>query len=130
MSCRSAGSVGSRTRLAPAVPIASAIASTGHDGAVRRILLRLHRRLGQRDSGAPRRSDHVPERNHVAAGFDPSGRLPDVFTNAGTSSFTQFLSQAAPELLPGRRPLPPGTAGRHRPARHHHRRDRDRRAVS
>ena len=36
----------------------------------------------------------------MAAGFDPSGRLPDVFTNAGTSSFTQFLSQAAPELLP------------------------------
>jgi len=33
-----------------------------------------------------------------------------VFINAGTSSFTQFLSQAAPELLPGRRPLPPGTA--------------------
>jgi proteasome beta subunit len=33
-----------------------------------------------------------------------------VFTNAGTSSFTQFLSQAAPELLPGRRPLPPGMA--------------------
>jgi proteasome beta subunit len=31
-----------------------------------------------------------------------------VFVNAGTSSFTQFLSQAAPELLPGRRPLPPG----------------------
>jgi proteasome beta subunit len=31
-----------------------------------------------------------------------------VFTNAGTSSFTQFLTQAAPELLPGRRPLPPG----------------------
>ncbi|GIF67397.1 proteasome subunit beta [Asanoa ishikariensis] len=46
----------------------------------------------------------------MAAGFDPSGRLPDVFTNAGTSSFTQFLSQAAPELLPGRRPLPPGSA--------------------
>ncbi|MFI5935429.1 proteasome subunit beta [Actinoplanes sp. NPDC051494] len=44
----------------------------------------------------------------MAAGFDPSGRLPDVFTNAGTSSFTQFLTQAAPELLPGRRPLPPG----------------------
>jgi proteasome beta subunit len=44
----------------------------------------------------------------VAAGYDPSGRLPDVFTNAGTSSFTQFLTQAAPELLPGRRPLPPG----------------------
>ena len=31
-----------------------------------------------------------------------------MFTNAGTSSFTQFLSYAAPELLPGRRPLPPG----------------------
>jgi proteasome beta subunit len=31
-----------------------------------------------------------------------------VFTNAGTSSFTQFLNQAAPDLLPGRRPLPPG----------------------
>ncbi|HEX5540987.1 MAG TPA: proteasome subunit beta [Micromonospora sp.] len=46
----------------------------------------------------------------MAAGFDPSGRLPDVFTNAGTSSFTQFLTMAAPELLPGRRPLPPGMA--------------------
>ena len=46
----------------------------------------------------------------MAAGFDPSGRLPDVFTSAGTSSFTQFLSQAAPELLPGRRALPPGSA--------------------
>lgn len=44
----------------------------------------------------------------MSAGFDPSGRLPDVFTNPGTSSFTQFLSVAAPELLPGRRPLPPG----------------------
>ncbi len=31
-----------------------------------------------------------------------------MFTNTGTSSFTQFLSYAAPELLPGRRPLPPG----------------------
>ncbi|MEV6488631.1 proteasome subunit beta [Actinoplanes sp. NPDC051633] len=46
----------------------------------------------------------------MAAAFDPSGRLPDYFTNSGTSSFTQFLSQAAPELLPGRRPLPPGLA--------------------
>jgi proteasome beta subunit len=44
----------------------------------------------------------------VARDFDPSGRLPDFYTNAGTSSFTQFLSHAAPELLPGRRPLPPG----------------------
>jgi proteasome beta subunit len=31
-----------------------------------------------------------------------------VFTTVGTSSFTEFLSMAAPELLPGRRPLPPG----------------------
>ncbi|WP_207915351.1 proteasome subunit beta [Micromonospora sp. 15K316] len=46
----------------------------------------------------------------MAAGFDPSGRLPDVFTNAGTSSFTAFLSKVAPEMLPGRRPLPPGMA--------------------
>ncbi|HEX5596205.1 MAG TPA: proteasome subunit beta [Micromonosporaceae bacterium] len=46
----------------------------------------------------------------MAAGFDPSGRLPDVFTNAGTSSFTQFLNMVAPELMPGRRPLPPGLA--------------------
>ncbi|AEV86130.1 proteasome subunit beta [Actinoplanes sp. SE50] len=44
----------------------------------------------------------------MATGFDPSGRLPDIFLNTGTSSFTQFLSAAAPELLPGRRPLPPG----------------------
>jgi proteasome beta subunit len=44
----------------------------------------------------------------VAAGFDPSGRLPAHFGNAGTSSFTDFLSAAAPDLLPGRRPLPPG----------------------
>jgi proteasome beta subunit len=27
---------------------------------------------------------------------------------AGLSSFTEFLSQTAPDLLPGRRPLPPG----------------------
>jgi proteasome beta subunit len=39
----------------------------------------------------------------VAAGPDPSGRIPAVFTNAGTSSFTDFLGVAAPELLPGRR---------------------------
>jgi proteasome beta subunit len=44
----------------------------------------------------------------VPVGFDPSGRLPDVFTNVGTSSFSDFLTAAAPSLLPGRRPLPPG----------------------
>lgn len=47
----------------------------------------------------------------MATGFDPSGRLPDFFTSTRTSSFTQFLSQAAPEMLPGRRPLPPGLSG-------------------
>jgi proteasome beta subunit len=31
-----------------------------------------------------------------------------VFTTPGSSSFVDFLSLAAPELLPGRRPLPPG----------------------
>jgi proteasome beta subunit len=46
----------------------------------------------------------------VAAGLEPSGRLPQAFTTPGTSSFTEFLAAAAPELLPGRRPLPPGSA--------------------
>lgn len=36
--------------------------------------------------------------------------MPELFRNPGTSSFTQFLSKAAPDLLPGRRPLPPGSA--------------------
>jgi proteasome beta subunit len=31
-----------------------------------------------------------------------------VFTTPGSSSFIDFLSRSAPELLPGRRPLPPG----------------------
>ncbi len=42
----------------------------------------------------------------MAAGPDPSGRIPAVFHNAGTSSFTDFLSVAAPEMLPGRRGVP------------------------
>jgi proteasome beta subunit len=42
---------------------------------------------------------------------DTSGGLSGAFTTAGTSSFTQFLSTVAPELLPGRRPLPLGAAG-------------------
>jgi proteasome beta subunit len=36
------------------------------------------------------------------------GKLPNAFMTAGTSSFSEFLMQAAPQLLPGRRPLPPG----------------------
>ncbi|WP_163507886.1 proteasome subunit beta [Fodinicola acaciae] len=38
------------------------------------------------------------------------GRLPDFFSTPGTSSFTELLGNVAPELLPGRRPLPPGSA--------------------
>jgi proteasome beta subunit len=42
------------------------------------------------------------------------GRLPDAFTSSGPPSFTEFLSNYAPEMLPGRRPLPgevpPGSA--------------------
>jgi proteasome beta subunit len=36
--------------------------------------------------------------------------LPGAFHAAGSSSFTEFLTQVAPELLPGRRPLPVGLA--------------------
>lgn len=36
--------------------------------------------------------------------------LPDLLATRGTASFTDFLSSAAPELLPGHRPLPPGSA--------------------
>lgn len=36
------------------------------------------------------------------------GKLPNAYMTAGTSSFSEFLMQVAPELLPGRRPLPPG----------------------
>ncbi|QSB12686.1 proteasome subunit beta [Natronosporangium hydrolyticum] len=46
----------------------------------------------------------------MSAVSDTSRGLPSAFTNAGTSSFTQFLSVAAPDLLPGRRPLPAGSA--------------------
>ncbi len=38
-----------------------------------------------------------------------SGRLPAHFTATGSSSFTEFLSAAAPDLLPSRLTLPPGT---------------------
>lgn len=39
-----------------------------------------------------------------------TGRLPSAFTTPGSSSFSEFLSTHAPDLLPGRRSLPPGAA--------------------
>lgn len=44
----------------------------------------------------------------MSADLGTSRGLPAVFINTGTSSFTQFLSAAAPDLLPGRRQLPTG----------------------
>jgi proteasome beta subunit len=41
----------------------------------------------------------------------PAGRLPAEYLTAGMPSFSDFLRSAAPDLLPGRRPLPPGQAG-------------------
>ncbi len=38
-----------------------------------------------------------------ASGADPWGRLPGGYHEVGSSSFTEFLGQAAPHLLPGRR---------------------------
>ena len=38
--------------------------------------------------------------------FAEGARLPNAYLAAGTSSFTDFLASAAPELLPGSRPLP------------------------
>jgi proteasome beta subunit len=38
---------------------------------------------------------------------DPSRRLPAFTLAPGTSSFVEYLTNHAPELLPGRRPLPP-----------------------
>lgn len=40
-----------------------------------------------------------------------SGRLPAAYTMAGSSSFAQFLAQAAPELLPAGRPTGGGDLG-------------------
>ncbi|HSK28287.1 MAG TPA: proteasome subunit beta [Jiangellales bacterium] len=37
------------------------------------------------------------------------GRLPLAFTTAGSSSFTDFLGEHAPDLLPGRRTVPGGS---------------------
>ncbi|NYD59047.1 proteasome beta subunit [Nocardioides marinisabuli] len=38
-------------------------------------------------------------------------RLPAAYLQPGTSSFADFLASQSPELLPGRRSLPPGQAG-------------------
>jgi proteasome beta subunit len=48
------------------------------------------------------------EGSSVPGGLEFSGRLPGAFHAAGSSSFTEFLTRVAPELLPGRRPLPAG----------------------
>lgn len=40
-------------------------------------------------------------------------RLPAAFLQPGTSSFSDFLAEQAPDLLPGRRTLPQGHAGGH-----------------
>ncbi len=39
-----------------------------------------------------------------------SGRLPDAFRVPGSSSFSDFVGQIAPEVLPGRRTLPAGAS--------------------
>lgn len=41
----------------------------------------------------------------------PFGGLPAPYLSEGGSSFTDFLGRAQPDLLPGRRPLRPGTIG-------------------
>jgi proteasome beta subunit len=46
----------------------------------------------------------------VAGAVGPGGSLPRHFFTPGVSSFTEFLGEAAPELLPGRRTLPAGSA--------------------
>ncbi|ADD44106.1 proteasome subunit beta [Stackebrandtia nassauensis] len=39
------------------------------------------------------------------------GRIPAPYLEVGSSSFVELLGSVAPELLPGRRPLPPGDMG-------------------
>src|SRR5690242_4111803 len=51
------------------------------------------------------------EGSSVRAGLDLTGRLPEAFHAAGSSSFSELLTRVAPELLPGRRPLPAGAHG-------------------
>jgi proteasome beta subunit len=52
----------------------------------------------------------------VGGAVGPGGRLPGHFFTSGVSSFTEFLTEAAPDLLPGRRPLPAGSAASLAPA--------------
>lgn len=47
----------------------------------------------------------------MVVGSGSGRRLPEVFLEAGTSSFSEFLGLVAPELLPGRRVLPVGVDG-------------------
>ncbi|CAM3809283.1 proteasome subunit beta [Nocardiopsis gilva] len=49
------------------------------------------------------------EGSRVSEAFEFGGRLPAAFMNPGTSSFSEFLGQVAPDLLPGGRELPQGT---------------------
>jgi len=44
---------------------------------------------------------------------DSSGRLPAAFHVPGSSSFTDFVRDHAPDVLPGTRPLPAGTVPAH-----------------
>jgi len=46
----------------------------------------------------------------VAGAAERGSSLPQHFFTSGVSSFTEFLTLASPELLPGRRTLPPGSA--------------------
>jgi proteasome beta subunit len=51
----------------------------------------------------------------VPGAAGPGGNLPRHLFTPGVSSFTEFLAEAAPEMLPGRRPLPPGSAAEFSP---------------
>ncbi|MEP6696307.1 MAG: proteasome subunit beta [Pseudonocardiales bacterium] len=46
----------------------------------------------------------------MSSGSQQWGNLPDLLAMHGSGSFTEFVGAVAPELLPGRRPLPPGSA--------------------
>ncbi|MDP9240257.1 MAG: proteasome subunit beta [Actinomycetota bacterium] len=46
----------------------------------------------------------------MSSGSQQWGHLPDLLARHGSGSFTEFVASVAPELLPGRRPLPNGSA--------------------